>query len=73
MSDRSTKSLGGEIRRLRHASGYSQGALADIVGVEESQIRVLERGDNTISVHHLRLVAIALGTKLSNVLADVGF
>jgi DNA-binding XRE family transcriptional regulator len=65
--------LGGEIRRRRHAVGYSQETLAEIVGIDRTQIGVLERGDNTISVQTLRLIAVALGAKLSDIFEDAGF
>jgi DNA-binding XRE family transcriptional regulator len=70
---RPVSGLGGEIRRRRHAIGYSQETLADLVGVDRTQIGVLERGDGTMSIHTFRLVAIALGTKMSEILGHVGF
>jgi DNA-binding XRE family transcriptional regulator len=70
--DAAESRVGTEIRRLRHAAGYSQDALARAAGVDCSEVSVLEGGDHTASLETLRLVADALGTKASDILAGAG-
>jgi DNA-binding XRE family transcriptional regulator len=72
-SKRPNPGLGGEIRRLRHAVGYSRETLAEMVGLDSAQISGLEHGDGAVSIQTLRLIAGALGTKLSHILENVGF
>ena len=72
VSCRPVQALGIEIRRLRHAAGYSQEVLAEMVGSDRAQIAYLELGDHSVSIETLRLVALALGTRLSDVMAGVG-
>ncbi len=72
-NSRPVRGLGSEIRRLRHRAGYSQDTLAKAVGVDRAQIGDLEKGDFGISFHALRLIATALGVKLSDILAEVGY
>lgn len=70
-SGRMAKAVGREVRKLRTASGLSQEALADAVGVHRTQIGFVERGENTTSIHTLALLAKALGTKASAILKAI--
>ena len=65
--------VGTAIRRLRHAAGYSQESLALLVGLDRRQISILESDTEGTSVGTLCLVAVALGTTASQILAEAGF
>ena len=56
-----TKELGREIRRRRKELGYTQGFLADYVGVSASFLSELENGKETIQLNKLLDVMSLLG------------
>jgi DNA-binding XRE family transcriptional regulator len=72
-TDAAEPRVGSTIRRLRHAAGYSQESLARLVGVDRTRISILEEDEDTASMETLCLVAVALGTKASHILAQAGF
>jgi DNA-binding XRE family transcriptional regulator len=72
-TDATEPRVGATIRRLRHAAGHSQESLAQIVGLELSQISILEEDDDGTSIETLCLVATALGTTASHIFAAAGF
>ena len=53
--------LGGRIRALRGAKGWSQAELAEAVGVTSNYIGVLERGQKLPTLETLVAIAKALG------------
>ncbi len=67
------KTIGAQIRKLRHKAGYSQERLADDLGVHRTQIGFVERGENTTSIYTLALIAKRLGIKASELLRMVGY
>ena len=64
--------LGGRIRRFRKARGLSQERLAEAVGVTFQQVQKYERGANRVSFSRLALIAEALETPLSELIAGLG-
>jgi y4mF family transcriptional regulator len=62
---RNTEDFGNELRQRRRAVGLSQGAVADVVGVNRRVIGELERGKPTVQLDIALRVAQALGLDLS--------
>jgi y4mF family transcriptional regulator len=62
---RSTSDFGLALRERRRAVGLSQGAVADVVGVNRRVIGELERGKPTVRLDIALRVAEALGLDLS--------
>jgi y4mF family transcriptional regulator len=56
-----TKELGQEIRARRKELGYTQGFLADYVGVSASFLSELENGKETVQLNKLMDVMSLLG------------
>ena len=56
-----TKELGREIRARRKELGYTQGFLADYVGVSASFLSELENGKETVQLNKLMDVMSLLG------------
>lgn len=63
--------LGARIRRFRKARNMSQERLADAAGVTFQQIQKYERGANRVSFSRLALIANALNTPLSELIAGL--
>jgi len=63
--------LGARIRRFRKARRMSQERLAEAVGVTFQQIQKYERGANRVSFSRLALIAAALQTPLSELIAGL--
>lgn len=57
----STKDIGAEIRARRKELGYTQGFLADYVGVSASFLSELENGKETVQLNKLMDVLSLLG------------
>jgi HTH-type transcriptional regulator / antitoxin HipB len=53
--------FGSRLRERRRAAGFSQGAVADVVGVNRRVISELERGKPTVQLGIALRVAEALG------------
>ncbi len=51
---------GGNIRKLREASGLSQQELAERSGLKRSYMGYIERGEKDVTLTTLRRIAIAL-------------
>ena len=62
---RDASDFGNELRQRRRAVGLSQGAVADVVGVNRRVIGELERGKPTVQLAIALRVAEALGLDLS--------
>ena len=56
--------IGGRIRQLREAQGWTTNALANHCGISQSFLRSVELGEKGISVEYLSLVCEALGISL---------
>lgn len=61
----SASDFGNELRQRRRAVGLSQGAIADVVGVNRRVIGELERGKPTVQLDIALRVAEALGLDLA--------
>jgi len=57
----SSKDIGAEIRKRRKELGYTQGFLADYVGVSSSFLSELENGKETVQLNKLMDVMSLLG------------
>lgn len=62
MSAQMLRAIGDRVRRRRERLGWSQTALADLLGVAPSQISRIEAGQQSISVVRLLDIADALET-----------
>lgn len=58
-------SIGDNLRRLRNASGLSQGSLAALSGVSQQLISQIERGENE-TTKELPALALALGCRIGD-------
>lgn len=73
MSDtRVNRRLGAAIQRRRKATGLSQEAFADAVGMHRTYYGRVERGQSNLTLRLLVRVARGLGIKPSVLLADAG-
>ena len=57
--------LGGRIRQLRHAKGWSQEGLAERAGLDRSYLAGIELGGRNPSLKALDRIATALSVRLS--------
>ena len=64
------RKVGHRIRRLRGQRGFSQEALADMVGIDRTYMSGIERGLRNLSVLKLRDVSRALKVPIRTLLAD---
>ncbi len=60
--------LGGTIRQLRVAAGYSQRSFADICGVHRTLISAIERGKSNACLSTVERLASSLGLTPSELL-----
>lgn len=60
------------VRRLRHAAGLSQSALAEQSGVSRRMLVSIEAGENNVSLSTLDLIAEALGVAFSDLIKAEG-
>jgi transcriptional regulator with XRE-family HTH domain len=58
------------MRKARNEIGISQEAFADQCGLHRTYIGSVERGERNISVDNMETIAIALGQKLMDLLAE---
>lgn len=63
--------FGTVLRRRREAAGFSQEALAAQANLHRNYIGLLERGQRMPSILVVQLLAAALGTTMSDLLAEV--
>lgn len=66
----STK-IGENLRVLRKMAGYSQGALADLLGVSHQQIQKYETGVNRLPLQTMPLLCDVLGAPMEDFLRGV--
>jgi transcriptional regulator with XRE-family HTH domain len=62
---RSSKDIGGIIKKRRKELGFSQEELAEILGVSYQQIQRYENGTNRLNVENIQVVANALSVSVS--------
>ncbi len=68
----SEASIGSLIRQLRKASGMSQKALSERIGVSYQQVQKYENGTSRITVGRLRQIAWSLGVPVDVFVTDRG-
>ena len=64
-------SFGERVRSLRHSSGLSQDALADVCGLDRTYVGGIERGERNPSLRNIARLALALGVSLAELLQGV--
>jgi len=62
--------LGRAVQRRRRAAGCSQEAFADRVHMHRTYIGAVERGEKNLSLVNLERIAVALGMRPSELLAE---
>jgi transcriptional regulator with XRE-family HTH domain len=62
--------VGRNLRRQRLSAGLSQEALADLAGLDRTYVSGVERGIRNPTVRVLQVIAVALGVKPADLLAD---
>lgn len=55
------KEIGSRIKLTRVKAALTQEALGDLVGLHQSEICRIEKGERDLRIHHLRCIAEALG------------
>lgn len=60
--------FGGNVRRVRRAKDITQKELAEICGMTENAIHLIERTDRTPTLETASLIANALGTTIDELL-----
>lgn len=60
--------LGQRIKRERRAQGMTQRKFSAVVGLGQSYISEIERGESSIGINNLCKVADALGMKVSDLI-----
>ena len=56
--------IGGQIRRLRKASGHSQENFAALAGLDRAYYGGIERGERNVAALNLIKIALALGVEV---------
>lgn len=64
--------LGTAIRTKRKDTGLSQEELANVSGIERSNMGKIERGENNLSILNLVRIAQALQCTAADILIDAG-
>ncbi len=72
MTDTTDARIGGGIARLREQRGWSQRALARVVGLDQSAVSRIEAGKRRVSAEELETIARALGVSPAVLLASGG-
>ena len=65
------RQFGNLIRRRRDAAGITQEALADAAGIHRTYISLLERGLRAPTIEVVRLLAKALKTTMTSLIAEL--
>jgi XRE family transcriptional regulator, regulator of sulfur utilization len=65
------KRIGANIRQLRSKAGFSQEGLAELAGVNRTHMGQLERGECNVTIQTLKIIADALGVKVSDLIKGV--
>jgi transcriptional regulator with XRE-family HTH domain len=63
--------FGTRMRALRHARGWTQAQMATILGIDRSYISEVERGNKSISLPMLEIIALGFRMSLSDLLAGI--
>ncbi|WP_113975272.1 helix-turn-helix transcriptional regulator [Nocardia puris] len=66
------RALGRNLRTARIHEGYSQGELADLVGMNQKTIGRLERGERPMTMDQMYKLCLVLKIKPSTLMAEVG-
>lgn len=64
------EAFGVAVRSRRERVGLSQEALADRAGLHRTYVGSVERGERNVSLKNIHVLAAALGTTASQLLAD---
>lgn len=64
------KAVGGRIRTLRKAKGWSQDVFADITGLHRAHVGAIERGERNVTLQTLKTMADALCVKIKDLVRD---
>ena len=72
MADTPDRRIGGAIARLREERGWSQRALAKVVGLDQSALSRVESGKRRLAAGELDVIARALGVSPAALLAGPG-
>ncbi|SRR6266568_227285 len=67
----SSKNIGWKLRKLRTQAGWSQGRLAEEIGVSIQQIQKYETGANKMNTDRLQQVAQALDVPIQLFFTDI--
>jgi transcriptional regulator with XRE-family HTH domain len=59
------------VRRLRQERGYSQEEFSFRVGLHQTYISSVERGERNVTIQTADRIAMALGTKLSDLFGEL--
>jgi transcriptional regulator with XRE-family HTH domain len=59
------------VRRLRQEKGYSQEELSFRVGLHQTYISSVERGERNVTIQTADRIAKALGTRLSDLFGEL--
>lgn len=62
--------VGARTQAIRRGQGMSRRALAELAGVSERYLSMLEKGNGNVSILLLDRIAHALGVRLSELVAD---
>jgi transcriptional regulator with XRE-family HTH domain len=65
------RQFGKLIKRRREAAGLTQEALADAAGIHRTYISLLERGQRAPTIEVVRLLAKALKTTMTSIIAEL--
>lgn len=65
------KRFGGLVRRLRVKRGYSQDEFAFRVGLHQTYVGSVERGERNVTIRTADKIAKALGTNLAAMFAEL--
>ncbi|HET6660628.1 MAG TPA: helix-turn-helix transcriptional regulator [Rubrobacter sp.] len=63
--------FGGLVRRLRVEKGYSQEEFSFRVGLHQTYVSSIERGERNVTIQTADRIARALGTTLSSMLSEL--
>lgn len=65
------KRFGELVRRLRAEKGYSQEELSFRVGLHQTYVSSVERGERNVTIQTADRIAKALGTTLASIFAEL--
>lgn len=65
------KRIGGNIRELRKAAGFTQDIFAERAGLNRAHMGEIERGESNITIQTLKLIADTLHVKIADLIRGV--